>query len=52
MPEIANFPHTVLFKHQREMLGNIAGPYKLTDFIDIDIAGVFLAIGETIPKFV
>ena len=33
MPQIVetNLPHTVLFKHQREMLGDIAGFYKLSD---------------------
>ena len=47
MPQIVetNLPHTVLFKHQREMLGDIAGFYKLSDLVDIDITGVFFAIG-------
>lgn len=46
MPEIvkANFPHTILFKHQREMLGDIAGFYKLSDLVDIDIIGVLPTI--------
>ena len=46
MPEIvkANFPHTILFKHQREMLGDIAGFYKLSDLVDIDIIGVSRSI--------
>ena len=38
-----DLPHTVLFKHQREMLGDIAGFYKLSDLVDIDIIGVFPA---------
>ena len=48
MPQImkADLPHTVLFKHQREMLGDIAGFYKLSDLVDIDITGVFFAIFE------
>ena len=47
MPEIVkpNLPHTVLFQHQRKMLRDISGLYKLTDFIDIDIVDIFLAIG-------
>lgn len=46
VPEIvkANFPHTILFKHQREMLGDIAGFYKLSDLVDIDIIGVLPTI--------
>ena len=46
MPQIVetNLPHTVLFKHQREMLGDIAGFYKLSDLVDIDIIGVLPAI--------
>ena len=46
VPQIVetNLPHTVLFKHQREMLGDIAGFYKLSDLVDIDIIGVLPAI--------
>ena len=46
MPQIVetNLPHTVLFKHQRETLGDIAGFYKLSDLVDIDIIGVLPAI--------
>ena len=47
MPQImkANLPHTVLLQDQREMLCDISGLHKLTDFVDIDITGVFFAIG-------
>ena len=46
MPQImkANLPHTVLLQDQREMLRDIAGFHKLTDFIDIDIVGVLGAV--------
>ena len=47
MPQIAdtNLPHTVLLQNQRKMLCDVAGFYKLTDFVDIDIIGIFPAIG-------
>ena len=47
VPQImkANLPHTVLLQDQREMLCDISGLHKLTDFVDIDITGVFFAIG-------
>ena len=41
---IAYLPHTVLLQDQREMLRDIAGFHKLTDFIDIDIVGVLGAV--------
>ena len=41
----ADLPHTVLLQDQREMLCDIAGFHKLTDLVDIDITGVFFAIG-------
>ena len=46
MPQIVetNFPHIVLLQDQRKMLCDIAGFYKLTDFVDIDIIDVFPAI--------
>lgn len=40
----ADLPHTVLLQNQREMLCDIAGFHKLTDFIDIDIIGELPAI--------
>ena len=39
-----DLPHTVLLQDQREMLCDIAGLHKLTDFIDIDITGKLPAI--------
>ena len=46
MPQIVetNLPHTVLLQDQWEMLCDIAGLYKLADFVYIDIVGVFPAI--------
>ena len=46
MPQIVEMdpPHTVILQNQRKMLCDIAGLYKLTDFVDIDIVGVFPAI--------
>lgn len=46
MPQIVetNLPHTVLLQNQWKMLCNIAGLYKLTDFVYIDIVCVFPAI--------
>ena len=46
MPQIVktNLPHTVLLQDQRKMLCDIAGLYKLTDFVYIDIIGEFPAI--------
>ena len=40
----ADLPHTVLLQDQREMLCDIAGFHKFTDFIDIDIIGELPAI--------
>ena len=47
MPQImkANLPHTVLLQNQRKMLCDITGFHELTDLVDIDITGVFFAIG-------
>ena len=47
MPQImkANLPHTVLLQNQRKMLYEISGLHKFTDLVDIDIIGVFFAIG-------
>ena len=47
MPQImkANLPHTVLLQNQRKMLCEISGLHKFTDLVDIDIIGVFFAIG-------
>ena len=47
MPQImkANLPHTVLLQNQRKMLCEISGLHKFTDLVDIDITGVFFAIG-------
>lgn len=39
-----DLPHTVLLQDQREMLCDIAGFHKLTDFIDIDIIDKLPAI--------
>ena len=46
MPQImkANLPHTVLLQDQWEMLCDISGLHKLTDFIDIDIISKLPAI--------
>ena len=46
MPQIVktNLPHTVLLQDQRKMLCDVAGFHKLTDFVYIDIIGVFPAI--------
>lgn len=46
VPQIVktNLPHTVLLQDQRKMLCDIAGLYKLTDFVYIDIIGEFPAI--------
>ena len=46
MPQIVetNLPQPVLLQNQRKMLCDIAGLYKLTDFVYIDIVGVFPAI--------
>ena len=41
----ANLPHTVLLQNQRKMLCEISGLHKFTDLVDIDITGVFFAIG-------
>ena len=40
----ANLPHTVLLQDQWEMLCDISGLHKLTDFIDIDIISKLPAI--------
>ena len=40
----ADLPHTVLLQDQREMLRDISGLHKLTDFIDIDIIDKLPAI--------
>ena len=47
VPQImkANLPHTVLLQNQRKMLCEISGLHKFTDLVDIDITGVFFAIG-------
>ena len=39
-----DLPHTVLLQDQREMLCDISGLHKLTDFIDIDIISKLPAI--------
>lgn len=39
-----DLPHTVLLQDQREMLCDISGLHKLTDFIDIDIIDKLPAI--------
>ena len=39
-----DLPHTVLLQDQWEMLCDISGFHKLTDFIDIDIIGELPAI--------
>lgn len=47
VPQImkANLPHTVLLQNQRKILCEISGLHKFTDLVDIDITGVFFAIG-------
>ena len=40
-----DLPHTVLLQNQRKMLCEISGLHKFTDLVDIDITGVFFAIG-------
>lgn len=47
VPQImkADLPHTVLLQNQRKMLCEISGLHKFTDLVDIDITGVFFAIG-------
>ena len=47
VPQImkANLPHTVLLQNQRKMLCEMSGLHKFTDLVDIDITGVFFAIG-------
>ena len=40
----ADLPHTVLLQDQREMLCDISGLHKLTDFVDIDIISKLPAI--------
>lgn len=39
-----DLPHTILLQDQREMLCDISGLHKLTDFIDIDIISKLPAI--------
>ena len=39
-----DLPHTVLLQDQREMLCDITGFHKFTDFIDIDIISKLPAI--------
>ena len=43
----ANLSQAVLLEHQREMLCDKSRLYKFTDFIDIDVIGVFFTISST-----
>lgn len=47
MPQIVktDLPQSVLLQNQRKMLCDITGFHELTDLVDIDITGVFFAIG-------
>lgn len=40
-----DLPQSVLLQNQRKMLCDITGFHELTDLVDIDITGVFFAIG-------
>ena len=47
MPQIVktDLRQSVLLQNQRKMLCDITGFHELTDLVDIDITGVFFAIG-------